>query len=112
MSVPAHKSGTAGQIVTPVGVPAKELVHRGTTVYSPPKSGVNVYEEMRPLKTALAASKSVLAPYPQEPWESRYNRLVGALEEACHVADKRSGKFACQVDVSVQEIRSIIAENT
>lgn len=108
MSVPAHKSGTAGQIVTPVGVPAKELVHRGTTVYSPPKSGVNVYEEMRPLKTALEASKSVLAPYPQEPWESRYKRLVGALESIC----ERSYSATMPGLISAEYIRAVIKENT
>lgn len=102
---PAHKSGTAGCVANDV---PKELVHRGTTVYVPPKSKVNVYEEMRPLKTALQASKDVLAPYPQEPWESRYNRLVGALESACQRAGDEYGLGT----LSLNTVRKIIAENT
>lgn len=96
MNPPAHKSGTAGQIVNEI---PKELIYQGTTVYAPPK-------------TALEASKAVLAPYPQESAEVRLNRLVGALEKLCSYSETVEATLRPRGMARVSDIRKIIKENT
>lgn len=103
MSVPAHKSGTAGQVILPRCASAQ------TCTCSPGRCEDKRYGVV---KTALGASKSVLAPYPQEPWESRYKRLVGALEEACDKSESFHYGIQAYRYILISDIRKIIKENT